>query len=89
MGDPAEILAKLLGGPVKLYVTRCSLLELQGLGGDFSGMINVQCFPASLISKSLHRRNGLSVLEYLRSAIWGRSHIWSCQKNRIASFLRA
>ncbi|BDA48221.1 rRNA-processing protein UTP23 homolog [Coccomyxa sp. Obi] len=36
MGDPAEILAKLLGGPVKLYVTRCSLLELQGLGSDFS-----------------------------------------------------
>jgi hypothetical protein len=37
MGDPAEILSKLLGGPVKLYVTRCSLLELKGLGNDFSG----------------------------------------------------
>lgn len=36
MGDPAEILSKLLGGPVKLYVTRCSLLELKGLGNDFS-----------------------------------------------------
>ena len=38
MGDPAEILAKLLGGPVKLYVTRCSLLELKGLGNEFSGV---------------------------------------------------
>ena len=37
MGDPAEILAKLLGVPVKCYVTRCSLLELKGLGAPFSG----------------------------------------------------
>lgn len=45
MGDPAEILAKLLGGPVKLYVTRCSLLELQGLGSDFSGTITQRALP--------------------------------------------
>ncbi len=37
MGEPAELLAKLLGGPVKCYVTRCSLLELKGLGAPFSG----------------------------------------------------
>lgn len=37
MGEPAEILAKLLGAPVKCYVTRCSLLELKGLGAPFSG----------------------------------------------------
>ena len=37
MGDPAEVLAKLLGGPVKCYVPRCVLLELKGLGKDFSG----------------------------------------------------
>ena len=37
MGDPADLLAKLLGGPVKCYVTRCSLIELKGLGADFSG----------------------------------------------------
>ena len=37
MGEPAELLAKLLGAPVKCYVTRCSLLELKGLGAPFSG----------------------------------------------------
>ena len=37
MGDPAEVLAKLLGGPVKCYVPRCVLLELKGLGAEFSG----------------------------------------------------
>jgi len=37
MGEPSEILAKLLGAPVKCYVTRCSLLELKGLGAPFSG----------------------------------------------------
>ena len=37
LGDPAEVLAKLLGGPVKCYVPRCVLLELKGLGTEFSG----------------------------------------------------
>lgn len=37
MGEPAELLSKLLGAPVKCYVTRCSLLELKGLGAPFSG----------------------------------------------------
>ena len=31
------MLAKLLGGPVKTYVTRCSLLELKQLGAEFAG----------------------------------------------------
>ncbi|CAL5228383.1 g11506 [Coccomyxa viridis] len=36
MGEPAELLAKLLGAPVKCYLTRCSLLELKALGAPFS-----------------------------------------------------
>lgn len=54
MGDPAEILAKLLGGPVKLYVTRCSLLELQGLGSDFSGTITRSSSQLLHSSMSMH-----------------------------------
>ena len=31
------MLAKLLGAPVKTYVTRCALLELKALGAEFAG----------------------------------------------------
>jgi hypothetical protein len=39
LGQPADILSSLLGGPVKLYVTRCTLLELKGMGSEFSGSL--------------------------------------------------
>ena len=41
MGEPADLLSKLLGAPVKCYVTRCSLLELKGLGASFSGKSSI------------------------------------------------
>ena len=43
LGEPREVLAKLLGGPVKLYVTRCSLLELKQLGSEFAGGVSLTC----------------------------------------------
>lgn len=33
------MLAKLLGAPVKTYVTRCALLELKELGANFAGAL--------------------------------------------------
>jgi hypothetical protein len=36
-GEAREVLAKLLGAPVKTYVTRCALLELKALGAEFAG----------------------------------------------------
>lgn len=38
-GEAREVLAKLLGAPVKTYVTRCALLELKALGAEFAGAV--------------------------------------------------
>jgi hypothetical protein len=32
-----DVLAKLLGAPVKTYTTPCILKELKGLGGEYAG----------------------------------------------------
>ena len=39
LGEAKEVLAKLLGAPVKTYVTRCALLELKELGASFAGAL--------------------------------------------------
>ncbi|KAK9826415.1 hypothetical protein WJX81_001958 [Elliptochloris bilobata] len=70
LGEPREVLAKLLGGPVKTYVTRCALLELKQLGAEFADTLG-SARKAGLHLNCNHDDSPLSAGECLQSCVEG------------------